>query len=94
MEDEMRLPIFKGDGSEDPDQQWFLCEVLWSIKNVNDEAIKRDQFSNTLRDRALSRYMKFVQGIAQPKLLNEIKNVLSEKFKKPNLESHCITELK
>jgi len=24
MADEMRLPIFKGDGSEDPDQQWFL----------------------------------------------------------------------
>jgi hypothetical protein len=24
MVDEMRLPIFKGDGSVDPDQHWFL----------------------------------------------------------------------
>jgi hypothetical protein len=32
MEDEMRLPIFKGDGSEDHDHHWFLCEVVWSIR--------------------------------------------------------------
>jgi hypothetical protein len=50
MADEMRLPIFRGDGSEDPDQHWFLCEVVWSIKQVSDEAVKRDQFSTTLRD--------------------------------------------
>jgi hypothetical protein len=32
MVDEMRLPIFRGDGSEDPDQHRFLCEDVWSIK--------------------------------------------------------------
>jgi hypothetical protein len=37
---EMRLPTFRGDGSEDPDQHWFLCEVVWSIKNITDEAVK------------------------------------------------------
>jgi hypothetical protein len=65
MADEMRLPIFRGDGSEDPDQHWFLCEAVWNIKNVIDEAVKRTQFSTTLRDRALRWYMKLVQGIAQ-----------------------------
>jgi hypothetical protein len=40
MADEMRLPTFKGDGSEDPDHQWFLCEAVWSIKNITDEAVK------------------------------------------------------
>jgi hypothetical protein len=60
MADEMRLPIFRGDGSEDPDQHWFLCEAVWNIKNVTDEAIKRTQFSTTLRDRTLSWYMKLV----------------------------------
>jgi hypothetical protein len=54
MEDEMRLPIFRGDGSKDPDQYWLLCEVVWNIKNITNEAIKRTQFSTTLRDRALS----------------------------------------
>jgi hypothetical protein len=76
MADEMRLPIFKGDGSEDPDQHRFLCEAIWNIKNIVDEAVKRNQFSTTLRDRVLSWYMKRVQGLAQPKPKNEIKNVL------------------
>jgi hypothetical protein len=76
MEDEMRLPIFRGDGSEDPDQHWFLCEDVWNIKNVTDEAAKITHFSTTLRYRALSWYMKLVQGHAQPKPLNQIKNSL------------------
>jgi hypothetical protein len=48
MEDEMRLPIFRGVGSEDPDQHWFLCEAVWNIKNVTNEAVKKTQFSTTL----------------------------------------------
>jgi hypothetical protein len=94
MEDEMRLPIFMGDGSKDTDHHWFLCEAIWNIKNVTDEAVKRTQFSTTLRDCALSRYMNLVQGLSQPKKLNHIKNVLIEKFKKPKSESQCITKLK
>jgi hypothetical protein len=54
MEDEMRLPTFRGDGSEDPEQHWFLCEAVWSIKNITNEAVKRAHFSTTLRDHALS----------------------------------------
>jgi hypothetical protein len=41
MADEMRLPTFRGDGSEDPEQYWFLYEVVWSIKNITNEAVKR-----------------------------------------------------
>jgi hypothetical protein len=94
MADEMRLPIFRGDGSEDHDQHWFLCEAVWNIKNVTYEVVKRTQFSTTLRDRALRWYMKLVQGIVQPKPLGEMKNALIAEFKKPKLESQCITELK
>jgi hypothetical protein len=94
MVDEMRLPIFRGDGFEDPDQHWFLCEAVWNIKSITDEAVKRTQFNTTLRDRVLSWYMKLVQGLAQPKPLNEIKNALIAEFKKPKSESQCITELK
>jgi hypothetical protein len=64
MVDEMRLPIFRGDGSKDIDQHWFLCDVVWNIKNVIDEAVKRTQFSTTLRDRTLRWYMNLVKGIA------------------------------
>jgi hypothetical protein len=94
MVDEMRLPIFKGDGYEDPDQHWFLCEVVWSIKQVTDEAIKRTQFSTTLRDHTLNWYMKFASGLGQPKPMNDIKTALSAEFKKPKSESQCITKMK
>jgi hypothetical protein len=94
MADEMRLPMFRGDGSEDLDQHWFLCKVAWSIKQVTDEVVKRDQFSTTSRDRSLSWYMKFVTGYVQPKPLNDIKTTLSVEFKKPKSESQCIIELK
>ena len=87
MADEMRLLIFRGDGSEDLEQHQFLCKAIWSIKKVTDEAVKRAQFSTTLRDRALSWYMKFVSGSVQPKPLNDINTALSEEFKKPNSES-------
>jgi hypothetical protein len=94
MADEMRLPIFRGDGYEDPYQHWFLCEAVWNIKSITNEAIKRTHFSTMLRDRPLRWYMKLVQGLAQPKPLNEINNVLIVEFKKPKLESQCITKLK
>jgi hypothetical protein len=38
--------------------------------------------------------MKIVQGLAQPKTLNEIKNVLIVEFKKPKSESQCMTVIK
>ena len=38
--------------------------------------------------------MKLVQGLAQPKPLNQIKNALIAEFKKPNSESQCITYMK
>ena len=92
MADEMRLPNLRGDGSEDPDQHWFLCEAVWSIKQVTDDNIKRAQFSTTLRDRALSWYMKY--SAIQVRSLRDIKSALSAEFQKPKSESQCITELK
>jgi hypothetical protein len=93
MADEMRLPIFRGDGFEDPDQHWFSCDVVWSIKKVTDKFVKRSQFSTTLRDHALRWYRNFSSGPGQPKPLNDINIALSVEFKKPNSESQFITKL-
>jgi hypothetical protein len=78
MVDEMRLPIFRGYGSEDPYQHWFLCKSFWSIKQVTDEVVKRIWFSTTLRDRALNWYMKFSSGPGQHKPLNGINTALNQ----------------
>ena len=54
MGDDMKLPVFKGLGLEDPKQHWFLCEVVWSVKQVIDDDIKMAQLTITFRDRALN----------------------------------------
>ena len=41
MGDDIKLPVFRGTGAEDPDQHLFLCEVVWSIKQVQDDNTKR-----------------------------------------------------
>jgi hypothetical protein len=57
---EMRLPTFRGDGSQDQDRNWFLCEAVWSIKNITKKNVKIARFSTNLRYCALRWYMKFV----------------------------------
>ena len=34
--DDIKLPIFKGTGSDDPEQFWFLCEAVWTAKKITD----------------------------------------------------------
>ena len=40
MADDIKLPVFRGTGLENPDQHWFLCEAVWSIKKVTEDDIK------------------------------------------------------
>ena len=37
MTDDIKLPVFKGTGSKDPEQFWFLCEAVWTAKNITDQ---------------------------------------------------------
>jgi len=53
----MRLPLFHGTGSEDPQQHWFLCDALSRVKKVTDFDMKANQMVTTFRDRALNWYM-------------------------------------
>ena len=53
MGDDMKLPTFKGTGAEeteDAEQHWFLCEVVWTIKGIQDDNIKLVQLVTTLRE--------------------------------------------
>ena len=92
MGDHMKLPLFKGSGLEDPEQHWFLCDDVWSVKQVVDDAIKMALLITTFRDRALNWFMKYPNG--QVRTLPEVKAAMIAEFKKPKSESQCITELK
>ena len=62
MGDDMKLPVFKGTRLEDPEQHWFLCEVVWNIKQDGDDDIKMAQLTTTFRDRVLNWFMKYSNG--------------------------------
>ena len=57
--DDIKLPIFKGTGSEDPEQFWFLCEAVWNAKKITDPDVRAVQLITSFRDRALTWFMKF-----------------------------------
>ena len=94
MDDDIKLPIFRGIGAKDIDQHFFLCEAIWNIKQVQNDDIKRAGLTTTFRDRALTWFMKFSASTQQPRTIKEIKDELKKEFKKPKSESQCITELK
>ena len=71
---DVRLPTFNGNGMEDPEQHWFLYEVVWMVHLVHSTDIKKAQMITTLRGCVLDWFMKFcVVPIGTPqKTLEEI----------------------
>jgi hypothetical protein len=55
----LRMLEFQGTGSEDPEQHLFVCDTIWTVKNVQDEVTKIVQLAMTFRGHALLWYMKF-----------------------------------
>ena len=92
LADDIKLPIFKGTGSEDPEQFWFLCEAVWNAKNITDLDVRTAQLITSFRDRALTWFMKL--SSTQSPTLDEIKATITKEFKNPKSESQSITELK
>ena len=45
---DIEFPIFNGNYSEDQEKQLFLCEVLWNVKKLQDNNVKREQLITTL----------------------------------------------
>ena len=72
---DIKLSIFNGNGLEYPEKHWFLCEVLWIVRQVQDEAIKWDQMITTLRSHVLYWYMKLSVVLTRVthKTLNQIR---------------------
>jgi len=96
MVDGLRMPMFNGNGSQDPEQHMFVCEAIWTAKQIQDQNAQIAQLATTFRDRSLVWYMKFQTTIptGHTRTLAEIKTALILEFKKPKSESQCITELK
>ena len=85
MHEDIKLPIFKGTGSEDLEQFWFLCEAVWTAKTITDQDTKRAQLVTTFRDHALTWFMNF--SSTQNHVLADIKVAMIKEFKKPKSKS-------
>ena len=55
----VRLPTFNGNGTEDLEQYWFLCEAVWMVRLVHNADIKKAQMITTLRGHTLNWFMNF-----------------------------------
>ena len=65
---------------------------MWTIKGLQDDNIKLVQLVTTLREQALTWYMKYTSTI--PRTLVQVRTAMIKEFKKPKSKSQCITELK
>ena len=94
--DDTKLPLFHGNETDDPEKYWFLCEVVWTIKQTTDDEVKKGQLVTTLRGQVLDWFMKFIQVPTRTlaKTLNEDRKGLIEELWKPKSEVQYIIELK
>ena len=86
MADEIKLPLFHGNGSKDPEQHLFLYDVVWGAKQVQEDDVKKAQLMTTFRDYALTGFMKYYDpslATVAPKSFAKIRTALKSEFKKP-----------
>ena len=67
----------------------FVCETIWTAKNVHDDGAKIVQLETTFRGRTLVWYMNLQSTtiLGQTRTLEEITQALLKEFKKPKSES-------
>lgn len=96
MEDDLRILVFHGNGTQDPKQHLFVCEAIWTAKQIQYQDAKIMQLATTFRDKYILWYMKFQSTMLARKarMSVEIKVSLITDFKKSKFEFQCITELK
>ena len=89
----MKMLVFKGLGTEDPEQFWFVADVVWKAQQITDDDMKKAQLVTVLQDRALSWYIKFCSGKPNATML-ETQQALNNEFKKPKSQAQSMTEFK
>jgi hypothetical protein len=92
----LRLPVFHITGKDDVEQHWVMCEAIWFVKRITNEAAKITQLETVFKNIALTWYMKYkATGLTkQARSLTKIKQDMLKEFQKPKSESQCIMKVK
>ena len=59
MSNSIKLAIFKGIGSEDTYQFYFVANAVWTTQEITEDNIKKAQLVTALQDHALTWYIKY-----------------------------------
>jgi hypothetical protein len=49
--------VFHGMGKDDAERNWFMCDIVWYMKMITEEASNIVQLDTTFRDRYSKWYM-------------------------------------
>jgi len=92
----LRICVFHRAGTKYLEQHLFVCEIIWAMKNVQDDDMKISQLVTTFNDLTLIWYMKYQSTtlVGQARSLQDIKKALLKELHKPNSELQCIMKLK
>jgi len=85
----MKLPIFKGFGSEYLDQFWFVAKDLWKTQNIIEDYIKKAQLVTALQDRVLTWYIKYCTDNPLASLA-DTQTTLKKEFGRPKSELQSV----
>jgi len=93
MVNAIKLPVFKGVGSEDLEQFWFVVRAVWEAHGVTDDNIKKVTLVSALQDCALTWYIKHSNDHPNARIA-EIWDVIKKEFSWPKLETQSIIGFK
>ena len=85
------IPLYEGD--EEPRRHWFICELTWEANQVTDKDRQMAQFTGSLRKRALTWYMTFLERQTR-EIKSEIKVQFLSFFKTPDAKHLAAKKLK
>jgi hypothetical protein len=91
----IRLPEYRGDGSDDLEKHLFIYEKIWVAKQITYEDTKVAQLEITFRDCTLKWYMGLATNnpMGAPTIVEEVKKKLIYEFQKPNSEDQFMNEM-
>ncbi len=89
----MKLPIFKGIGSEDTKQFWFVGNAVWIVQQITDDNIKKAQLVTSPQDHTLTWYIRYYSNNPLTSLV-DTKATLNKEFSKPKSDSQLVVGFK
>lgn len=93
MVNAIKLPVFKGVESAEPEQFSFVVRVVWEAHGVMDDNIKKATLVSTLQDRSLTWYIKYFRNYHNARIA-EIWDALKKQFSQPKSETQSIIGFK